>query len=105
MKGLNKIALITVLQLLLTARFIKHVYKSLTGALSHLRQFLTFKNPLKMMKNAFYFTLRRPLLHTIISKEICFKRTNFLKKEQYSNFKLFPNFLFLLNLFKFSQIG
>ena len=61
MNGLNKMALITVLQLLLTARFIKHVSKSLTGALSHLRQFLTFKNPFKMMKNAFYFTLKETL--------------------------------------------
>ena len=41
--------------------FIKHVYKSLKGAFSHLRQFLTFKNPLKMMKNAFYFTLKETL--------------------------------------------
>ena len=28
------------------------------GALSGLRQFLAAKNPLKMMKNAFYFTLK-----------------------------------------------
>ena len=33
-------------------------YKLLKGALSDLRQYLANKNPLKMMKNAFYFTLK-----------------------------------------------
>ena len=32
------------------------------GALSGLRQFLATKTPLKMMKNAFYFTLKAPLV-------------------------------------------
>ena len=32
--------------------------KILKGALSGLRQFLATKRPLKMMKNAFYFTLK-----------------------------------------------
>ena len=30
--------------------------ENVKGALSYLRQFLTTKSPLKMMKNAFYFT-------------------------------------------------
>ena len=30
--------------------------ENVKGALSHLRQFLATKSPLKMMKNAFYFT-------------------------------------------------
>ena len=32
------------------------------GAHSGLRQFLATKTPLKMMKNAFYFTLKAPLV-------------------------------------------
>ena len=34
----------------------KHSHSSLKGALSGLRQFLAAESPLKMMKNAFYFT-------------------------------------------------
>ena len=33
------------------------MYKHIKGILSGLRQFLGTENPLKMMKNAFYFTL------------------------------------------------
>ena len=32
------------------------------GALSSLRQFLATENPLEMMKNTFYFTLKAPLV-------------------------------------------
>ena len=42
-----------------TSRRIAYFYyydTELKGALSGLRQFLTTENPLKMMKNAFYFT-------------------------------------------------
>ena len=53
---LNKIAVTTLLQLLLTDQSINHVY--FKGALSGLRQFLATESPLKMMKNAFYFTLK-----------------------------------------------
>ena len=38
------------------------------GALSGQRQFLAFESPLKMMKNAFYFTLKT----LFISQGICF---------------------------------
>ena len=34
------------------------VCKIVKGALSGLKQFLASENPLKMMKNAFYFTLK-----------------------------------------------
>ena len=37
----------------------KNIFMILKGALSGLRQFLTFESPLKMMKNVFfYFTLK-----------------------------------------------
>ena len=36
------------------------------GALSYLRQFLATESPLKMMKNAFYFTLKVPLVLKLI---------------------------------------
>ena len=35
---------------------IKKTFAKVKGALSDLRQFLAAENPLKMMKNAFYFT-------------------------------------------------
>ena len=34
------------------------VYQELKGALSGLRKFLLVESPLKMMKNAFYFSLK-----------------------------------------------
>ena len=34
----------------------------LKGALSGLRQFLANESPLKMIKNAFYFTLKAPFI-------------------------------------------
>ena len=37
-------------------RFKKKLISFLKGALSGLRQFLATESPLKMMKNAFYFT-------------------------------------------------
>ena len=36
------------------------------GTLSGLRQFLAAENPFKMMKNAFYFTLKAPFVFRII---------------------------------------
>ena len=38
------------------AYVISHNYEIIQGALSGLRQLLATENPLKMMKNAFYFT-------------------------------------------------
>ena len=37
-------------------------FKTINGALSSLRQFLAFESPLRMMKNAFYFTLKAPFV-------------------------------------------
>ena len=34
------------------------IFKLIKGALSGLRQFFVTESPLKMMKNAFYFTLK-----------------------------------------------
>ena len=38
---------------------------TLKGALSGLRQFLATESPLKVMKNAFYFTLKALFVHEI----------------------------------------
>ena len=40
-----------------TCQFLNFLW-SIKGALSGLRQFLTFETPLKMMKNDFYFILK-----------------------------------------------
>ena len=49
-----KILAIVVL-LTMTRNIVEYIFK---GTLSDLRQFLTNEIPLKMMKNAFYFTLK-----------------------------------------------
>ena len=45
-------------------RFLRWLF--FKGALSGLRQFLSAKSPLKVMKNAFYFTSKAPLVLKII---------------------------------------
>ena len=45
----------------------KNIFMILKGALSGLRQFLTFESPLKMMKNAFLLHLKSSLHSQSIS--------------------------------------
>ena len=51
-------------------RFLFH----LTGTLSGLRQFLAAEGPLKMMKNAFYFTSKAPFVLNIFRFLSCLFR-------------------------------
>ena len=55
-------------------------YYRLIGALSSLKQFLATESPLKMMKNAFYFTLKALFVLKILFLSLLFAKTTWLER-------------------------